>query len=48
MLKRINDELDPGAAPGISTKCTFTECIVDGDEAGIDRRNRGCGVTGRR
>jgi hypothetical protein len=36
----LTTELDPGAAPGISTKYTFTECIVDGDEAGIDRQDR--------
>jgi len=47
-LKPINDELDPGAVPGGSTINTFTECAYDGAELRIDRRNRGCGVTGRR
>ena len=31
-LKPINDELDPGAIPGISTINTFTECAYDGDD----------------
>jgi len=42
----LTTELDPGATPGISTKYTFTECIVDGDEAGIDRQDRRVELSG--
>jgi len=56
-LKPINDELDPGAVPGGSTIDTLSptanlvriqQCVYDGAELRIDRRNRERGVTGRR
>ena len=47
-MKPIKDGLDRGANPRTSTKYTFTECIVDGGELGIDRRKRERGEPGRR
>ena len=44
----MSQEQDPGAIPGASTINTLAQSAYDGGEAGIDRRKRERGVTGRR